>query len=164
MTSAPPPSTGGNPKVVVPQSQQQAQDTVLNYLKRTLQGLPPGTTLDATRYGGASVTASCDDSPTGPGKPPMDFATTGDLKLPNGTDAEAAIAQAGELWKSWGWNVQERDGFRKPNRFGDAPDGYRLRIVAAYPPGSPPVVNAVSPCFPGDLARNDIPCPTVLQA
>lgn len=45
VTSAPPPPSGWSPKDVVPQSQQQDQDTLLDYQTRTLRELPEGTCL-----------------------------------------------------------------------------------------------------------------------
>jgi hypothetical protein len=164
MTSAPPPPAGWTPHAVVPASQRQAQDTIVGYLKKTLAALAPGTTLDATRYSGAGSNAPCDDNPTGPGKPPTEFSTIADLKLPPGNDPNDVIAKIGDIWKSWGWYVIERDGFQKPNRFGYAPDGYNLQVEAAYPPGSPPTVNGTSPCYPGELQRDDIPIPEILRA
>jgi hypothetical protein len=162
MTSAPPPPPGWNPKVVVPQCQQQAQDSVIGYLKKTLKELPAGTMLDATRYGSAGSTAPCKDVVNG--TPPMEFSTIGELKGPSGSDPDATIAKIGDVPKGWGWFVMERDGFCKPDRFGYAPDGYSLQIVAAYPAGHPPTLQGSSPCFPGDLARNDIPVPVILKA
>ncbi|BBX16524.1 hypothetical protein CRI77_21130 [Mycolicibacterium duvalii] len=47
-----------------------------------------------------------------------------------GTDFAALIAQTGGVWQQWGWEVLERDGFNKPNRFGYGPDGYTLQIQA----------------------------------
>jgi hypothetical protein len=164
MTSAPPPPADWHPHTVPPTSQQQAQDTLVGYLQRTLSALPPGTTLDATRYSGAGSNAPCDDNPTGPGKPPTEFSTTADLKLPAGIDPNDTIFKIGDTWKSWGWYVIERDGFQKPNRFGYAPDGNSLQVEAAYPPGSPPTVNGTTPCYHGELQRDDIPIPEVLRA
>lgn len=161
MTSGPPPPPGWKLQTVTPNSQQQAQDTLVGYLKKTLQALPPGATLDATRYGGSGSTAPCKDTVTG--TPPIEFSTIGELKAPN-TDPESAIGMTGDIWKSWGWYVMERDGFRKPNRFGYAPDGYSLQIVAANPAGYPPTLQGSSPCFPGELARNNIPVPVVFTA
>lgn len=161
MTSAPPEPPGWNPKTVVPQSQQQAQDTVLGYLTKTLQAMPAGTTLDATRYGGAGSTAPCEDVIEG--TPPVQFSTIGELKLPPGNDPLAVVAETGEIWKTWGWYVFERDGFRKPNRFGYAPDGYWLKIMASNPPGYPPTLVGASPCFPGELQSNDISFPVVIE-
>ena len=60
--------------------------------------------------------------------------------------------------------VVERDGFTKPNRFGYAPDGYRLQIEAASQQGYPPTIQGSSPCFPGAIAREDIPIPVVINA
>jgi hypothetical protein len=45
--------------------------------------------------------------------------------------------------------------------------GYRagaFEVEAAYPPGSPPTVNGTTPCYPGELQRDDIPVPEVLWA
>lgn len=53
----------------------------------------------------------------------------------------------------------ERDEFRKPNQFGYGPDGYRLQIVSASPTSFPPTINAISPCYPGTIARDDIAFP-----
>jgi hypothetical protein len=39
-------------------------------------------------------------------------------------DVIAKIGKIGDIWKSWGWYVIERDGFQKPYRVGYAPDGY----------------------------------------
>jgi hypothetical protein len=164
MTSAPPPPADWHPHTVAPASQQQAQDTIVGYLQRTLNALPPGTTLDATRYSGAGSNAPCEDNPTGARKPPTEFSTTADLKLPPGNKADDIIAKIGDIWKSWGWYVIERDGFQKPNRFGYAPDGYRLQVEAAYPPGSPPTVSGTTPCYSAELQRADIPIPEVLHA
>ena len=159
MTSAPPP----NAKDVVPESQQQAQDTIFGYLKRTLDALPPGTVLDATRYGTAGHNNFCDDNDTRPSAP-MHFQTIGQLNLPQGSDVNATVITVGGIWRSWGWQVMERDGFRKPNQFGYGPDGYRLQIVTAARDGFPPTVQAVSPCFPGTLARDDIEFPLTMQS
>jgi hypothetical protein len=72
----------GNPKDVVPQSQQEAQDKVADYLQRTLQALPPSTVFDTGRYSGTGHNNSCDDNFTGPGKPPTNFGTIGDITSP----------------------------------------------------------------------------------
>lgn len=163
MTSGPPPPPGWKLQPVIPTSQQQAQGTVLGYLKKTLQALPAGTTLDASRYGGAGHDSYCDDNATSPSSPQR-FHTLGDLAFPAGADFDAMIAKTGDVWKSWGWYVIERDGFDKPNRFGYAPDGYSLQIESRYRPGYPPSLVGMSPCFSGDLARDDIPIPTVIRA
>jgi hypothetical protein len=163
MISMPPPPPGWNPKEVVPQSQQQAQDTLLGYVQRTVQSLPPGTVFDATRYAGiGSGNLVCDDNATSPNAPTQ-FGATGDLKFAPGTDLEAMVAKTGEIWRSWGWHVIERDGFRKPNQFGYSQDGYKLQIVTAAREGYPPTLEGSTPCFPGELARNDIPFPPVVQ-
>jgi hypothetical protein len=146
----------------VPQSQQQAQDTLQDYLTRTLRELRTGALLDATRYGSAGHNSWCEDEPKDPKNAPTRFHTTGDLKLPPGTDLDAVVRKSGDIWRSWGWYVYERDGFRQPNEFGYGPDGYRLQIVTAGRPGYPPTLSASSPCFPGNIASSDIEFPTVL--
>jgi hypothetical protein len=144
-----------------PTSQQQAQDTVLGYLKKTLQALPSGTVFDHARYAGSGNTP-CNDEPTG--VPPNEFSDIRDAIFPPETYVSAMIAKTGEIWQSRGWYVRERDEFPKPNRFGDAPDGYSLQIVAARHNGNPPTITGVSSCFPGELVRDDIRVPAVLKA
>jgi hypothetical protein len=63
MASAPPPPTGWNPKDIVPSTQQQAQDTLVDYLRRTLAALPPGTVLDSAGYAGFGHNIGCEDEP-----------------------------------------------------------------------------------------------------
>jgi hypothetical protein len=162
VTSASPPPPGWTERPVVPASQQQAQDTVLGYLKKTLRALPSGTALDATRYSGGTNTAPCQDVETGTS--PNNFTTIAELKLPPGTSSDIVIAKVGDTWKSWGWYVIERDGFYKPNRFGYGPDGYRLQIMAAPQAGYPPSLQGISPCFPADLPNDRSPFPMVLRA
>jgi hypothetical protein len=162
MTSTPPTPPGFTVHVAVPASQQQAQDTVLKYLKKTLGALPPGIVFDASRYGAAGSTAPCGDAPLNT-NPPKDFAATGDLKLPPGVDGAKLIAEVGDVWQSWGWWVFERDGMYKPNRSGFSPDGYELHIGMPGLPG-PPNITASSPCFPHDIARDDLPFPSTISA
>ena len=145
----------------IPTSQQEAQDTVLRYLQTTVDALPKGTSLDGTRYTVGSATTYCEDNPGGPDAP-VHFEDWRDLNLPPGTDFNAIIAQTGEIWKQWGWEVIERDGFAKPNRFAYAPDGYVLQIEARPDPKYPPSLVGSSPCFPGNL-RDDVHKPPVIQ-
>jgi hypothetical protein len=145
----------------IPTSQQEAQDTVLRYLQNTVDALPKGTSLDGTRYVVGSGTTYCDDSPSGPNAP-VHVEDWRDLALPPGTDFNAIISQTGAVWKQWGWQVIERDGFSKPNRFGYAPDGYVLQIEARPDPKYPPSLIGSSPCFPGDLRKDDIPRPAII--
>ncbi|MBY0390465.1 MAG: hypothetical protein K2X56_20820 [Mycobacterium pseudokansasii] len=141
MESGPPPPPGWKLQPAIPETQQQAQDIVIGYLKKTLQALPPGITLDATRYSSGATVAPCQDVTSGTS--PMELATNGDLTFPPGIDSEALIVKTGDIWKSWGWYVYERDGFYKPNRFGYAPDGYILQIVARYKSGYPPSLQGI---------------------
>lgn len=146
----------------VPQSQQQVQETVLGHLRGTLAALPSGTVLDATRFAGAGHNSYCDDGDSDPDAP-MRFHTIGELKVPGHPDEARVISAVGDLWRGWGWQVSERDGFRTPNRFGYSPEGYRIQIVMAALPGYPPTVQASSPCFPHRIANDGIPIPDVLR-
>ena len=160
MTSVPQPPPGFTVQPVIPTSQQQAQDTVLEYLRKTLRGLPAGTTFDRSRYPGSN-NVPCGDDTTG--VPDNQFYDMREAKFPPGSDPAALVARTGEIWAGWGWHVVQRDEFRKPNRFGYGPDGYELQIVAADPP-YPPTIIGSAPCFPGELARPDLVVPTVLTA
>ena len=148
----------------MPHSQQQAQHTLLEYLRGTLEALPAGTTFDASRFAGAgSGNIGCDDDATSPDAPTR-FDAAGDLKVPPGTDYAALVQTVGDAWRSWGWHVYERGGFRKPNQFGFSPDGYRLRIITAARSGYPPGLEGSTPCFSGSLARDDMPFPAIVDA
>ena len=164
MTSAPPPPQGWLLKEVVPQSQQEAQYAILGYLKRTLAVLPPGTVVDSHGYVGSGQTAWCEDEPKDPTKAPVHVQAVGDVKVPGDMDPKTLITKIGDAWRSWGWYVFERDGFNKPNQFGYGPDGYRLQIEMANPPSYPPTLTAISPCFPGNLGRDDLRFPMVIHA
>jgi hypothetical protein len=159
-TSVYPPPPGWKDRSVIPASQQQAQDTAISYLRKTLHALAPGVTLDATRYSGGVNVAPCQDVETGTS--PNSLTTIGDLRLPAGVTSDAVITAAGQAWKSWGWYVLERDGFYKPNRFGYSTDGYSLYIMAAPQAGFTPSVHAVSLCFPPELRDQRGPFPMVL--
>jgi hypothetical protein len=151
--------TPSSPKI--PKSQQEAQDTVLHYLQKTVNGLPPGTVLDSTDFrGGGNV--PCDDY-MGPGKPPTEYEYWTHVNGPHSASSDALVVRAGDVWRSWGFNVIECDEFRKPNRFGYAPDGYRLQIKGPSKPDYPPTLIGSSPCFPGELARDDIGAPKVIK-
>lgn len=141
----------------IPASQREAQDTILRYLQQTIDALPKGTSLDGTRYIVGDGTTYCEDNPSSTDAP-VHVEDWRDMTTPpEVVDFNALINQVGELWKSWGWDVLERDGFEKPNRFGYAPDGYALRITASHPPTYSPGIIGASPCFPGNLKRDDVP-------
>ena len=146
----------------VPDSQQEAQDTVLHYLQKTVNGLPPGTVLDSSDAQGGS-NLGCDDNYTGPGPGPTEYTAALHVVGPQGIPPADLITRTGQLWQSWNLTVMERDGFEKPNRFAYAPDGYRLQIEAAYPANYSPTLTVISPCFPGNLRKDDIPFPRVIH-
>lgn len=127
-------STPAAPSPKIPASQGEAQKTVIHYIQQTVDALPPGTNVDGTRYAGTgSGMAYCEDEPKDDNSP-VNYAYWGDLNLPPGADVNAMYGQVESIWKGWGWQVLERQGFEKPNRFGYAPDGYVVQIKAAYPP------------------------------
>jgi hypothetical protein len=138
----------------VPTSQREAQDTVTRYLQDTIDALPKGASLDGTRYAIGDGTNYCEDDPSGEDAP-VHVEDWRDMTLPPGTDFAALVDQTGEIWKTWGWKVIERDGFSKPNRFGYAPDGYTLQIESREDPTQPPSLIGSSPCFPGNLRSAD---------
>ncbi len=143
------------PSPKVPTSQQEARDNVLRYLQQTVDGLPKGSALDGTRYGG-SRTFYCDDEPADENSP-VRFEDWRDVRLPAGTPTVEVVGQIGDHWKALGWQVIEKDGFPKPNRFGYPPDGYSLQITARDNPNQAPSVIAASPCFPGNLKDDSVP-------
>lgn len=143
------------PSPKIPASQQEAQDTVLRYLQQTLDVFPPGSSLDGSRYRIGRMDRYCEDDPAGADSP-VHVEDWRDVKLPPGTDFNALISHTGEIWKQWGWQVIERDGFEKPNRFGYTPDGYVLHLEARNKVGATPFLIGSSPCYPGSL-RGDIP-------
>ncbi|OBA78416.1 hypothetical protein A5633_17710 [Mycolicibacterium elephantis] len=146
----------------VPTSQQEAQDTVLRYMQQTIDALPEGFSLDGTRYMVGDGTTYCEDEPADRNAP-VKLEDWRDMKVPPDTDIKALIAQVGGIWEGWGWEVLERDGFTKPNRFGYAPDGYVLHIEARPDPTQAPSLIGSSPCFPGDLRQDDVERPPVLN-
>lgn len=146
----------------IPISQQEAQDTVVRYLQQTVDALPKGTSLDGTRYMVGDGTTYCEDNPSGPDAP-VHVEDWRDMNLPPGTDFNTVITQTGDIWKQWGWQVMERDGFSKPNRFGYAPDGYVLQIESRPDPKFAPSLVGSSPCFPGNLRSDDARRPAIIQ-
>jgi hypothetical protein len=92
----------------------------------------------------------------------VEFSTVGDLRPPAGTELGAIVAQVGDIWKSWGWQVYERDGFYEPNRFGYAADGYSLSIEATSRPDYPPTLGGVSPCLAAEAPEDRSPFPMIL--
>ncbi|WP_237160479.1 hypothetical protein [Mycolicibacter engbaekii] len=155
-------STPATPAPKVPSSQQEAQDTVLHYLQKTVDGLPAGTVLDSTDFRGGG-NGSCDDNFTGPGRPPTQYEYWTHVHGPLGASPDELVAATGEVWRSWGLTVTERDDFRKPNRFGHTPESYLLQVKGSGRPGYPPTLIVSSPCFPGDLVRDDTPAPSVIR-
>lgn len=145
----------------IPASQQEAQDAVFNYLQRTVDSLPRGTTLDANDFrGGANM--SCEDEPM-TDTPPTRYEYWTNVVADAGASTDDLISKTGDAWRGWGAEVKERDDFRKPNRFGYLPDGYELQIKGAAKSGYPPTLIVTSPCFPGEVARTDIPSPRLIE-
>ncbi len=157
MEQTPVPSTPN-----VPTSQQEAQDTIVGYMQDTIDALPEGTTLDGSRYIIGDGTTYCEENPADNTSPVM-VEDMRDMSFPPGTDFPAVIEQTGQIWKKWGWEVIERDGFSKPNRFGYSPNGYSLQIQARPDPTQAPSLIGSSPCFSGDLRSDDVEKPVILR-
>ncbi|AMO61870.1 Uncharacterised protein [Mycolicibacterium phlei] len=85
------------------------------------------------------------------------------MNLPPDTETAAIIGQTGEIWKQWGWEVIEREGFVKPNRFGYSPDGYVLQIQARPDRSQPPSLIGSSPCFPGNRRTDAVDRPPLIR-
>jgi hypothetical protein len=164
MTSGPPPPPGWHLNEVTPSSEQEAHSSLLTYVKRTIAALPPGTTFDSGAFVGSGATPWCDDQPDDPATAPVRLQALGDIKVPDGMAPEEIISAAGQTWRSWGWYVYQRDDFKSPNQFGYGPDGYRLQIEVSNPPSYPPTLTAISPCFPGNLVRDELQFPRVVTA
>lgn len=140
----------------IPGSQQEAQDTVLRYLQQTVDALPTGSTLDGSRLTVGHGATYCENEPADHNAP-VHFEDWRDVVVPAGTDSNVVVAQIGEAWKAWGWEVREREGFPKPNRFGYAPDGYILQIKVRTDPQKSLSLIGSSPCFSGSLRQDDAP-------
>ncbi|WP_245535345.1 hypothetical protein [Segniliparus rotundus] len=143
-------------------SQRQAQETLYGYMQKTLQGLPDNIFLDNKRYGGygGGHTAACDSERVDRENSPVDFGDYRDMHTPPGSDYNALIAKVGDIWKSWGWRVEERDD-DKPNRYGHSPDGYTLSIQSAG--AYEPTMVGGTPCFPASLRDDTVPQPRVIS-
>lgn len=151
--SAPPTSSTA---VKVPADQQDAQDGVTKYLQQTLDALPKGATLDGTRYVTGPGAVRCDDGT-------VQVQDPRDVDAPPDTDVTRLVATTGELWRQWGWNVDDAPDQGRPNRVGRTPDGYQVRIEAAADPKRRPTMVGSSPCFAAGLRENDIPRTPVLE-
>lgn len=147
--------TPAAPSPKIPASQQEAQEMVLRYLQQTVDAMPRGAILDGRRLAVGDGVRYCEDDPSGPDAP-VRFSDWRDVTVPNGTLSSEVVVQVGEVWRSWGWQVIERDGFPKPNRFGYGPDGYRLQIKVRSDEQQSLSLIGSSPCFSGSL-RRDIP-------
>ncbi|EFV14022.1 hypothetical protein [Segniliparus rugosus] len=132
-----------------PSTPEEARDIIHKYLQKTLRELPDGYILDSSRFGGVGGNLSpCDDTPS-PESPPSMYDNWRVLVSHSETNYNSIIGKVGDIWRGWGWPVEERNGFDKPNRFSISPDGYTLSIKAAPSgnPQSPPSVIVTSPCF-----------------
>lgn len=96
-----------------PASQREVQDHVIELFQRTVNALPAGTAADSSRFGGWGTTVPCDDKATSKDAP-ANYSDSRDLKLPPGSDYNAAVAHVGDIWTSSGWRVFEREDVRSP--------------------------------------------------
>jgi hypothetical protein len=151
--STPPPS----PIVVkTPKDQQDAQGGVDTYLVQTLDALPKGTTLDGTRYVDGPGAVTCDDGG-------VRVQDQRDVDTPTDTDYTRLVATTGDLWRQWGWTVDDADDQGRADRVGHTPDGYTVQIEAAQDPKQRPSMVGSSPCFAAGLRENDIPRTPVIE-
>lgn len=104
----------------------------------------------------------CDDNPEDENSP-VRVEDWRDMAFAPGTDYPTVIDHTGKIWEQWGWEVLERNGFDKPNRFGYAPDGYVLQIGSRPDPKQPPSLIGSSPCFAGNLRSDDVKKELVLK-
>ena len=120
------------------------RDTIYEMYVRTLRELPDGYTLDSSRYGDSNgTTVPCDITAE---KSPSDHLDVRDLLTPEGTDRLALIARVGDIWRAFGWTVEDdKSGTRLPSRTAHTPDGYRISIE--YTGDFPPSVHGSSPCL-----------------
>lgn len=159
--SGPPPATPAAPSVApqavkVPANQQDAQDNVNKYLQQTLDAQPKGTALDGIRYVAGPGAVPCDD-----GGVRVDDVR--DVDAPPRTDYTKLVTATGDLWRQWGWEVDDAGDHGRLSRVGHVPDGYTVRIEAGQDSEQRPTVTASSPCFPAALRENDIPRTPVLE-
>ncbi|MGL6234327.1 MAG: hypothetical protein ACRC20_03190 [Segniliparus sp.] len=146
-------------------SQRQAQEALYHYMQATLQQLPYDVSLDNHRYGGTGGVMQCDDR-IDQLNAPIQYYNVFDTRVPPGTDYADFVVKVGEIWKGWGWRVEELEDDDKPNRTGTSPDGYQLDIAvysgkfASYPPK----FGGHTPCFPASLRDDDVPAPRVITS
>lgn len=149
---------------VKPANQRQVQDTVTAMYQRTANALPSGYSFDGSRYGTTGGIVDCDDDAKGDEVSPVQYRSSRDMKVPAGTPIDGLVEKLGEIWKSFGWSVDQRDGFPEPNRFATTSDGYRIHAIVGRPAGYPPVLVAGSFCYDGHLVEKGIEIPAVVRS
>ncbi|EFV12386.1 hypothetical protein [Segniliparus rugosus] len=145
------------------ESQQQAQETLYGYMRRTLEGLPDGVSIFSAHPWQGGKTSACDDR-IDQENAPITYHDTFDMKVPIGTDHDALIGKIRDLWRSWGWRVEERESDSSPSWYGRSPDGYELNVMgyAGRLAGYPPTFGGRSPCFSPKLRDDHVPKPRVI--
>ncbi|WP_245535321.1 hypothetical protein [Segniliparus rotundus] len=146
-----------------PSSQWQAQEVLYEYMRKTLQALPQGISLDNTRLSPGGGVDTCEDRIDSENSP-ISYYDYRDMRVPQGIDYAELVAKVGDVWRSWGWRVEERKGSDNPNRYGYSPDGYSLNITARPPQFAsfPPSFGGNTPCFPPELRDDHVPIPPVI--
>lgn len=152
----------GAPTVDAPTSRRKAQQKLYEYMSNTLQYLPEGIALDNTRYEGAGGGVDTCDDRIDSENAPIFYYDSRDMHVPKGIEYNDLISKVGEIWRGWGWSVEERDGTYKPNRQGKSPEGYTLNIQAGYPVGYPPTMDGNTPCFSPQFRHEPVPIPRVI--
>ncbi|MGL6234949.1 MAG: hypothetical protein ACRC20_06355 [Segniliparus sp.] len=144
-------------------SQQQAQETLYGYMRKTLEGLPAGVSIYSAHPWQGGSNSACDDR-IDQENAPITYHDTFDMKLPAGTASDALIAKVRELWESWGWRVKESEGDGNFSWYGYSPDGYQLDIMgySGRLAGYPPTFGGRTPCFPPRLRDDHVPKPRII--
>lgn len=150
-----PTPTAASPKV--PGSQQEAQDAALQYLQRTVDGLPPGTTLDSTdARGGANL--SCDDNYSGPDSGPTEYIVATHVVGPTALKPTDLIARTGDLLAQLGFHrdatgrLREAQPIRLPARRIPRPN--RSRLPRRLPPNTHRHLALLPRCTPSGQPAN----------
>ncbi|WP_084206643.1 hypothetical protein [Segniliparus rugosus] len=143
------------------ESQQQAQETLYGYMRKTLEALSAGIDIESAHPWQGGSTGACDDR-IDQENAPVSYSDFRGIRAPAGTDYNDLILRFGDVWKGWGWRVVERSGDNKPNRYAISPDGYILSIEAGNPVGYPPTMLGRTPCFSPKLRDDHVPKPRVI--
>lgn len=124
---------------------------VYEYLQRTLDALPKGTSLSRTpdvdreAFGPGNIVACSDSDGATAENSPVDFSATYWVNgVSNGQQSEF-VSKMVDLWRKWNW--QERPGNDATDKVYVSPDGYKLYVSNADNGPGGVSVSGTSPCF-----------------